>query len=142
MREFTNYRTYLSFDLEVMSSDGEVQRLSKTLGKKWGRDTNAILYCCVGFFPQLYRIGRDKNANTSRIIIFDEAFSKMDGERISQSIELLRKFDFQVILSAPPDKVGDIAALVDRILCVLRQDKKTFVKSFLPRQLEEFYHAD
>lgn len=143
VREFTNYRTYLSFDLEVMSPDGEVQRLSKTLGKKSGGETQTPFYIAVlASFAQLYRIGRDKSANTSRIIIFDEAFSKMDGERISQSIELLRKFDFQVILSAPPDKVGDIATLVDRILCVLRQDKKTFVKSFLPRQLEELYHAD
>lgn len=143
VREFTNYRTYLSFDLEVMSPDGEVQRLSKTLGKKSGGETQTPFYIAVlASFAQLYRIGRDKNANTSRIIIFDEAFSKMDGERISQSIELLRKFDFQVILSAPPDKVGDIATLVDRILCVLRQDKKTYVKSFLPRQLEELYHVD
>jgi len=143
VREFTNYRTYLSFDLEVISSDGEVQRLSKTLGKKSGGETQTPFYVAVlASFAQLYRIGRDKNANTSRIIIFDEAFSKMDGERISQSIELLRKFDFQVIISAPPDKVGDIATLVDRILCVLRQERKTFVKSFLPKQLGELYHVD
>lgn len=143
VREFTNYRTYLSFDLEVMSPDGEVQRLSKTLGKKSGGETQTPFYIAVlASFAQLYRIGRDKNANTARIIIFDEAFSKMDGERIIQSVELLRKFDFQVILSAPPDKIGDIATLVDRNLCVLRQDKRTFVKSFIPKQLEEVYHAN
>lgn len=143
VQEFTNYRTYLSFDLEVMTPDGEVQRLSRTLGKKSGGETQTPFYIAVlASFAQLYRIGRDKNANTTRIIIFDEAFSKMDGDRIVQSIELLRKFDFQVILSAPPDKVGDIATLVDRVLCVLRQDKQVFVKSFIPKQLEELHYVN
>lgn len=85
----------------------------------------------------MYRIGRDKTANTSRIILFDEAFSKMDGERIVRSVELLREFNFQVVLSAPPDKIGDIATLVDRNLCVLRVGKQACVRSFDPRKLEE-----
>jgi len=64
----------------------------------------------------------------------------MDGERIISSIELLRKFDFQVILSAPPDKVSDIATLVDKILCVARNGKHTYVRAFEPKEIEEFTH--
>lgn len=89
-------------------------------------------------FAQLYRTGRDKTYKTSRLIIFDEAFSKMDSERIVRSIELLRKFNFQAILSAPPDKIGDIATLVDRNLCVLREGKHACVRSFDPKQSEEY----
>lgn len=33
VQAFTDYRTYLSFDLEVINREGESQRLSKTLGK-------------------------------------------------------------------------------------------------------------
>jgi hypothetical protein len=55
-----------------------------------------------------------------------------------RSIELLRKFEFQVILSAPPDKIGDIATLVDKNLCVLREGKQTRVRSFDPKQTEEY----
>ena len=47
----------------------------------------------------------------------------MDGERIVRSVQLLRQFNFQVILSAPTEKVGDIGTLVDRNLCVLREGK-------------------
>jgi len=39
-------------------------------------------------FTQLYRIGRDRKVSIIRIIIFDEAFSKMDSERIESSIKL------------------------------------------------------
>lgn len=138
VQAFTDYRTYLSFDLEVINRDGEAQRLSKTLGKKSGGETQTPFYIAVlASFAQLYRVGIDKNARTSRLIIFDEAFSKMDGERIVRSIELLRQFNFQVVLSAPPDKIGDIATLVDRNLCVLRDGKRACVRSFDPKRLEE-----
>ena len=139
VREFTDFRTYLSFDLEVLSQDGESQRLSKTMGKKSGGETQTPFYIAVlASFAQLYRGGRDKTYKTSRLIIFDEAFSKMDGERIIRSIELLRKFKFQVILSAPPDKIGDIATLVDRNLCVLREGKHAEVRSFDPQEAEDY----
>ncbi|MDR0451834.1 MAG: AAA family ATPase [Treponema sp.] len=134
---FTDYRTYLSFDLEVTNSEGESQRLSRTLGKKSGGETQTPFYIAVlASFTQLYRIGRDRKAGTARIIIFDEAFSKMDSERITSSIGLLRKFNFQVILSAPSDKIGDIAPLADRNLLVFRDKKNSSVVSFDPRKTE------
>ncbi|MDR0641489.1 MAG: hypothetical protein LBG07_03420 [Treponema sp.] len=137
VRTFTDYRTYLSFDLEVINPSGESQRLSKTFGKKSGGETQTPFYIAVlASFAQLYRIGRDKKANTARIIIFDEAFSKMDSERIISSIRLLRQFDFQVILSAPFDKVADIGLLVDRNLCVIREEKQATVCEFDPRKIE------
>jgi len=131
VREFTNYRTYLSFDLEVIGKDGQTQRLSKTLGKKSGGETQTPFYIAVlASFAQIYRFNRDKEPNTIRIIIFDEAFSKMDSERISQSIQLLRKFKFQVVLSAPADKIPDIAELVDCNLGVVRKGNQTLVLPF------------
>jgi energy-coupling factor transporter ATP-binding protein EcfA2 len=144
VQTFTDYRTYLSFDLEVINLAGESQRLSKTFGKKSGGETQTPFYIAVlASFAQLYRIGRDKKANTARIIIFDEAFSKMDSERIISSIRLLRQFNFQVILSAPFDKVADIGLLVDRNLCVIREDRQAMVCGFDPRKLEslEDIHA-
>lgn len=138
VREYTNYRTYLDFDLEVLDAEGNTQRLSKTLTKKSGGETQTPFYLAVlASFAQIYRIGRDKSDNTIRIIIFDEAFSKMDGERIRQSIELLKKFSFQVLLSAPPDKIGDIATLVDRNLCVFREGNSAFVRYFSKEQIND-----
>lgn len=134
---FTDFRTYLTFDLESVNREGESQRLSKTMGKKSGGETQTPFYVAVlASFAQLYRTRREKTQNTVRLIIFDEAFSKMDGERIIRSVQLLRQFQFQVILSAPTEKVGDIGTLVDRNLCVLREGKHTCVKAFDPKKLE------
>ncbi|MDR2795875.1 MAG: AAA family ATPase [Spirochaetaceae bacterium] len=135
VQTFTDYRTYLSFDLEVTNSEGESQRLSRTLGKKSGGETQTPFYIAVlASFTRLYRIDREQKASTLRLILFDEAFSKMDSERIISSIELLRKFKFQVVLSAPSDKIGDIAALTDKILLVYREKKDASVHCFDPRK--------
>jgi uncharacterized protein YPO0396 len=142
VQTFTDYRTYLSFDLEVTNSEGESQRLSRTMGKKSGGETQTPFYIAVlASFTQLYRIGRDRKAGTARLIIFDEAFSKMDSERIASSIDLLRKFNFQVILSAPSDKIGDIAPQADRIILAYRDKKNSTVLSFDPKKtkLEEIH---
>ncbi|MDR2597657.1 MAG: hypothetical protein LBC76_10115 [Treponema sp.] len=143
VQAFTDYKTYLQFDLEVTKPNGESERLSKTMGKKSGGETQTPFYIAVlASFVQLYRVGRDKVPNTSRLILFDEAFSKMDGERIIQSIDLLRRFQFQVVFAAPPDKIPDIATLADRNLCVLREGHKACVRPFDPRELGELANEE
>jgi uncharacterized protein YPO0396 len=72
------------------------------------------------------------------MIMMDEAFSKMDGERIRECIPLLRKFELQAIFSAPPEKAGDIATLVDRNIAVIKDSNNhSFTKCYDPKQVNE-----
>ena len=138
--KFTDYKTYLSFDLIVSNEQGEEQRLSKTLLKKSGGETQLPFYISLlASFSQVCRIRMKGSAaaNTIRLIILDEAFSKMDGERIRESIVLLRRFGLQAIFSAPPDKIPDIAPIVDRNIAVYREHHHSFTRYFDPREIEE-----
>jgi uncharacterized protein YPO0396 len=119
--KFTDYRSYLDFDLIVTNKLGVKQHLSKVIKKKSGGETQTPFYISVlASFAQLYRIHeRGDLSNCIRLIIFDEAFSKMDRGRIQESVRLLRKFGLQTILSAPTDKVVDISSLADQTLVVL-----------------------
>ena len=101
-------------------NSGEEQRLSKMIKKKSGGETQTPFYISVlASFAQLYHVHDEGEiSNTIRMIIFDEAFSKMDRERIIEAVKLLRRFNLQVILSTPPEKIGDIAELVDETLLV------------------------
>lgn len=138
IRKFTDYKTYLVFDLIVTNEQGEQQRLSKTLLKKSGGETQIPFYIALlASFSQVYRIRNKNQNNTIRIIILDEAFSKMDGERIRESISLLRRFELQAIFSAPPEKIADIAPLVDRNIAVYKDAKHSFTRNFDPKQIEE-----
>jgi len=137
IKRFTDYRTYLGFDLVVTDEEDRTQRLSRTLQKKSGGETQTPFYISVlASFAQLYRI-HDQAYNRIRLIVFDEAFSKMDSERIQESIRLLRKFGFQCILSAPPEKIGEIAPLVDRNLCVIREKTTSIIRAFDSKKLME-----
>ncbi len=130
---FTDYRSYLDFDLIVYNKDsGKEERLSIMIKKKSGGETQTPFYIAVlASFAQLYHVHEEGEiANTSRLIIFDEAFSKMDRGRIKEAVKLLRKFNLQVIISCPTDKVADITELVDETLVVLHHKNSSSVRMF------------
>ncbi len=131
--KFTDYRTYLKFDLIVTDNEGRKQHLSKTLLKKSGGETQTPFYISVlASFAQLYRTNDTSNTKnqTVRLIVFDEAFSKMDSERIQESVKLLRNYGLQAILSAPPEKMSDIVPLVDNTVCIVRDDQNSFIRNY------------
>lgn len=137
LERFTDYRTYLDFDMINIDDEGRESRLSRVLTKKSGGETQTPFYIAVlASFLQLYRV-RQGDQNTLRLIVFDEAYSKMDHQRIQESIRLIRDLGLQVILSAPTEKIGDIAPLVDRNLCVIRVRQETVIKAFDPQELLE-----
>lgn len=137
LEQFTDYRTYLDFDLVNIDDEGRESRLSRMLTKKSGGETQTPFYISVlASFLQLYRVNHD-DANTLRLIVFDEAYNKMDHQRIMESIKLIRAMGLQVLLSAPTEKIGDIAPYVDRNLCVTRVKREAIVKAFDPRELME-----
>lgn len=129
---YTDYRTYLTFDLCVTDTDGNTQRLSKTLLTKSGGETQLPFYIgLLASFSQVCKIKSRIQNNTVRLIILDEAFSKMDGERIKESIRLLKDFGLQAIFSAPPEKIGDITPLVDETILIMKEHGKSYAKEFI-----------
>lgn len=120
---FSKYKTYLSFDLLSIDSNGRTDRLSKSIFTKSGGETQTPFYIAVlASFAQLYKVNdNNEYGNTARLVIFDEAFNKMDGERIIESVRLLRKFGLQAIICSPPEKVADIAPVSDKTLLVHKE---------------------
>jgi uncharacterized protein YPO0396 len=128
---FSKYKTYLTFDLLSTDSNGRTDKLSKSIFTKSGGETQTPFYIAVlASFAQLYKVnGKDDYSNTARIVIFDEAFNKMDGERITESVRLLRKFGLQAIICSPPEKAADIAPVSDKTLLVHKDTVGNIYKS-------------
>lgn len=131
--KFTDYRTYLVFDLQVKSEGSEfTASLDKTFRKKSGGETQTPFYISIlASFAQLYRTKNEDNNDTLRLVIFDEAFSKMDAVRIKESVNLLRNFGLQVILSTPSEKVANLANEVDCTLVVHHDSRRR--RSYISR---------
>lgn len=130
IEKYTDYRTFLRFDLETTDEYGNRQLLSQTLRSKSGGETQTPFYIAVlASFAQLYQVHSPSMTanNTVRLVLFDEAFNKMDSDRIVESVQLLRKMHLQAIICTPPDKVPDIAPLADRTYMVCKDNDSMFV---------------
>lgn len=133
IERFTDFRTYLKFDLETTDQNGSKQLLSQTLNTKSGGETQTPFYIAVlASFAQIYQVNNLSGLinNTVRLVVFDEAFNKMDSERIVESVRLLRKMGLQAIICTPPDKLPDIMPLADRTLLVNKDKYKMHILTY------------
>ena len=124
IERYTDFRTYLKFDLEATDKNGNKELLSQTMSTRSGGETQQPFYVAVlASFAQLYRVNdRSSFGNTVRLVVFDEAFNKMDSNRIIESIRLLRTMGLQAIICAPPNKLPDIMPEADVTLLAFNEN--------------------
>ena len=110
MQKYSDYRTYLSFDMEqIVDGDEKLTiGLSKMIKKNSGGEGQNPLYVALlaSFAQPMEFIFHQKyEENPSiRLVVLDEAFSKMDAEKVASCIDLIRNLGFQAIISATNDK--------------------------------------
>lgn len=125
---FTTYTTFIVFDLLAkrgQGSDAPVISLANSFTKQSGGESQTPFYVSIlASFAQLCRVNNAADSNTLRLVLFDEAFSKMDAARIRQSTDMLRKFGLQCILSTPSEKLRDLVSCVDLILVTVHEEKR------------------
>ena len=129
VQTFTTYTTYIVFDLLVTRGMSDDNRQTISLGRSFtsqsGGETQTPFYIAIlASFAQLCRVNNASDNNTLRLVIFDEAFSKMDSARIMKSTDLLRQFGLQAILSTPSEKLRDLVSYVDLVLVTIHDDKR------------------
>ncbi|WP_367567964.1 ATP-binding protein [Lacrimispora sp.] len=132
MDKYADYRTYLSFDMQqIIQNDDEIIkiRLSKMIKKNSGGEGQNPLYVALlASFAQAYRISLSPKIQrnpTLRLVVLDEAFSKMDGEKVASCIELIRGLGFQAIISATNDKIQNYVENVDKTFVFANPNKKS-----------------
>ena len=130
MARYADYRSYLSFEMEQIVEGEErlVIGLSKMIKKNSGGEGQNPLYVALlASFAQAYRINLSPNQTrrpTMRLVILDEAFSKMDAEKVASCIELIRGLGFQAIISATNDKIQNYLENVDKTFVYANPNKK------------------
>lgn len=139
MSKFLDYRTYLEFDL-IEISDGNTSNLSKTISKTSGGETQMPFYIAVlASFVQIYRMKKKDREKTMRLVVFDEAFSKMDEEHIRMSLTLMKEQNFQSIIVAPDDKIETIGFIAEKLFFVENQNKQNIaIYPFEKEMKDEF----
>lgn len=126
VREYTDYRTYLDYDIEITKKNGTVQKLSAKAKSNSGGESQVPFYVIMA--ASLNNIYHNKNS--VRLLMLDEAFNNMDEQRIASVMKFFNQLQFQTILVAPSPKIQDIEENVDSVLTVMREDTISFVEDF------------
>ncbi len=129
LEEYTDYRTYMDYDIKIQNDDGSYMLYSKVSQEKSGGETQTPFYITVAAsFMQLYRnsIGGDAIG----LVMLDEAFNNMDDERIAGVLKFMTNSNLQLVIAAPPDKIQYIGPAVKKVLLVLQDDKVSYVEDF------------
>ena len=135
IRDLCDYRQYFTYDIRIRHQDQIDEKtkkplesyLSRVLREKSGGETQTPYYVAIA--ASFFRFYKD-SPNAIRLVLFDEAFNKMDDARIGQMISFFRKLSMQVVTAVPTEKLESIAPHVERTTLVLRKNYRAFVREY------------
>ena len=125
LNKYTDYRTYMDYDIKIISGD-DVFYYSNISKEKSGGETQipfyvAILASFVRLFDKAEKNGLDDSVG---LILFDEVFDKMDNTRTDAMMQFIHNLPVQIILACPPQKMENLQAHTETTVAVFREGKK------------------
>lgn len=126
VQEYSDYRNYLDFDIKIRKPNGGEITYSRVVGEKSGAETQIPFYVAIAAsFYILYQ-----REGSIRLILFDEAFEKMDESRIGTMMQFFKSLNLQTVLVTPPEKIESIGNFVDSVLAVCREGECSYVMDY------------
>ncbi len=136
LEEIVDYRTFMDYDIEVRHDDDSISLLSEISREKSGGETQIPYYVAMAStFIKIYQ-SNSANPDSMGIVLFDEAFDKIDSTRTESMMKFLSNLGLQVVISTPPQKVEDIYPFVDSALVVTREKDYSWVFTLNKEDLE------
>ncbi|BCZ45821.1 ATPase [Clostridium gelidum] len=132
LMKLTDYRNYMSYDIEIKYNDESTALFSKVCREKSGGETQTPFYVAMAAsFLQLYK-GALLSSESIGLILFDEAFDKMDEQRIMAMMEFYKELkNLQLIIGAPPQKIEVITPYVNTVIIAMKDDKFSYVENLI-----------
>ncbi|MGI6317617.1 MAG: ATP-binding protein [Dethiobacteria bacterium] len=136
MQTLTDYRSFLDFDIIITDSWGNKSHFSKVARDKSGGETQVPFYVAIlASFYQAYQLYRKQD--TLRLVVFDEAFNRMDADRIEEAITFMKNLGFQAIIVAPTGRIRLIIPHVNTNLIVMKDGFHSFIERVSRKDLLE-----
>ena len=128
INKFTDYRTYMDYDIKIINQDGESMTYSKVFKEKSGGETQVPFYVAIiASFVRVYTKSGFTGGDPIGIVMFDEVFDKMDGNRMRAMMEFISSMPLQVIIACPPQRMEILQEYTDTTLIMVRQGTKACV---------------
>lgn len=135
VQEICDYRQYFIYDIRIRDNervDNNTGKplesfLSKVLREKSGGETQTPYYVAIA--ASFFRFYQD-NPEAIRLVLFDEAFNKMDESRIGRMLDFFRELNMQVLTAVPTDKIETVAPHTDVTNLVMRRNYTAFIRRY------------
>lgn len=121
-KEISDYRRYFHYEIEIhINNDENILYYSKNSNSKSGGETQTPFYALIaGAFQMKINDNEKVGRSPIALILFDEAFNNMDGERIKQMLEFYKELKIQLIISVPSIRFSYIAPYSDGITSLVK----------------------
>lgn len=104
-----DYRFYHHWDIQATPTgkgEGAAISLNKNAKKQSGGENQAPFFVAMlAAFQRVYDLGPRETRKNLGIVIMDEAFSKLSGDRIDACLALARNFGLQLVMAFPEDRL-------------------------------------
>lgn len=128
LSRYVDYRYYLDYDIECRNQiTGGVTRLSAVSQDSSGGENQAPFYIAIcASLLQIY----DNCENSIRLVLLDEAFSRMTSDRIHPMMQMLRKTQLQTILITTLEKASAIHPYCDVTYSIIKSGTRNAFSPF------------
>lgn len=124
LRKFTDYRNFLSYDIEITDKNGNRFSYNDVVGgKSGGENQNPFYVIIAAAFNQISSYeNRGRTKSSACLVFLDEAFDKMDAPRVKSMIEYFNRLQIQVMIAVPDTKAKDIFLSIDTKIVVVKDN--------------------
>lgn len=128
MIALVDYRQYLDYDIIITNTKtGETVPLSKVSQDSSGGENQAPFYIAIcASLLQIYQ----KCENGIRLVLLDEAFSKMTSDRIKPMMKMFRQMNLQVLLITTVEKASAIQPMCDVTYSIVKSGSRNSIAPF------------
>lgn len=115
-----DYRFYHHWDIEAKPAGrgaAAAISLNKSAKKQSGGENQAPFFVAtLAAFRRVYDLGRRDAPRNLGLVVMDEAFSKLSGDRIDDCLALARNFGLQLIMAFPEDRLPTMFQHADTVV--------------------------
>ena len=128
INKFTDYRTYMDYDIRIITASGETMTYSKVFKEKSGGETQVPFYVAIiASFVRVYTKTGFSGGDPIGLVMFDEVFDKMDANRMRAMMRFISSMPLQVLIACPPQRMDILSEFAETTLIMVRQGTKAAV---------------
>lgn len=132
--DFQDYRNYYSFDLRMRdTASGRETSFETRRGTASGAERQVPFYVIIGAaLANLYhgvRRPAGEQGQGMGLAVFDEAFSKMDGQNQRTLLDFYADIGLQVLIAAPTEKRAVVLENLDSIIDIYRNGDRVIAET-------------